>query len=106
MAETCYEYFTDDKLAVISTNEKRIVNQVLRLADERPGDVVIQFMPEKNGGVLVAKVPRSWIKKPSPPRAVSDEQRARMSEQFKNRVRNQSPHGEFQSGSGEEDEGE
>ena len=106
MAETSYEYFTDDKLAVISTNEKRIVNQVLRLADERPEDVVIQFMPEKNDGILVAKVPRSWIKKPSPPRAVSDEQRARMSEQFKNRVRNQSPHGEFQSGIDEEDEGE
>ena len=106
MAETSYEYFTDDKLAVISTNEKRIVNQVLRLAQDRPEDVVIQFLPEKNGGVLVAKVPRSWIKKPSPPRAVSDEQRARMSEQFKNRVRNQSPHGEFQSGIDEEGEDE
>lgn len=82
------------------------MNQVLRLAQERPEDVVIQFLPEKNGGVLVAKVPRSWIKKPSPPRVVSDEQRARMSEQFKNRARNQSSHGEFQSGSGEEDEGE
>lgn len=106
MAETSYEYFTDDKFAVISTNEKRIVNQVLRLAEERPGDVVIQFPPERNGGVLVAKVPRSWIRKPSPPRVVSDEQRARMSEQFKNRVRNQSPHGEFQSGIDEESEDE
>lgn len=106
MSETSYEYFTEDKVAVISTNEKRIVNQVLRLAQERPDDVVIQFPPEKNGGVLVAKVPRSWIKKPSPPRVVSDEQRARMSEQFKNRVRNQSPHGEFQSGIDEEGEDE
>lgn len=66
--ETCYEYLTGDDWGCVSTNETRIINQINRLKAERPVDVVIQHSPEDNDGVLVAKVPRSWIKKPSPPR--------------------------------------
>lgn len=65
--ETAYEYITSDNHAVISSNEKRIINHILKLKKERPDDVVIDFLPEDNNGVIVAKVPRSWIKKPSPP---------------------------------------
>lgn len=90
MAETSYEYITNEPHALISTGESKIIRHVLRLADEHPADVDIRFLPENNGGVLVAKVPRTWIKKPSPPRVVSDEQRKRMSEAFKNRFGNQS----------------
>lgn len=91
MVETSYEYITNEPHALISTSELKIIRHVLRLADEHPADVDIRFLPENNGGVLVAKVPRTWIKKPSPPRVVSDEQRKRMSEAFKNRFGNQSP---------------
>ena len=89
MVETAYEYITNEPHALISTSELKIIRHVLRLADEHPADVDIRFLPENNGGVLVAKVPRTWIKKPSPPRVVSDEQRKRMSEAFKNRFGNQ-----------------
>lgn len=65
--ETAYEYITSDKHAVVSSNEKRIVNQILRLKKDRPDEVIINFLPENNDGVIVAKVPRSWIRKPVPP---------------------------------------
>ena len=91
MAETSYEYITNAPRALISTSEPKIIRHMLRLADEHPVDVDIRFMPENNDGVLVARVPRPWIKKPSPPRVVSDEQRKKMSEAFKNRFGNQNP---------------
>jgi len=91
MAETVYEYITNEPHAVISTSEPKIIRHVLRLADEHPADVDIRFLPENNDGVLVARVPKTWVKKPSPPRVVSDEQRKRMSEACKNRFQNQSP---------------
>lgn len=66
--ETCYEYLTGDDWGCVSTNETRIINQINRLKTKYPDDVAIQRSPEDNDGVLVAKIPRTWIKKPSPPR--------------------------------------
>lgn len=54
MAETSYEYITNAPCALISTSEPKIIRHMLRLADERPVDVDIRFMPENNDGVLVA----------------------------------------------------
>ena len=64
--ETCYEYFTDEQFANVCSNEKKIINHILRLKEKYPDDVVIEHTPESNLGVLCAKVPRSWIKKPTP----------------------------------------
>ena len=68
MAESYYEYMTSDDWACVSSNETKIINHIKKMKAQYPNDVTIQHYPEKNSGVIVARVPRSWIKKPSPPR--------------------------------------
>lgn len=86
MAETAYEYFTDETSATVSSNEKRVINRLARLAENHPDEVAIIFPPERNGGVMVARIPRRWVKLPSPPpkgRQMSDEQRDAARERLK-----------------------
>lgn len=75
--ETCYEYYTDEKWACISSDEKKVINRIMELHEVHPDEVVISSYPGSNQGVIVAKIPRVWVKLPSPPkkRVMTDEQR-------------------------------
>ncbi len=84
--ETCYEYYTDEKWACISSDEKKVINRIMELHEAHPNEVVISCSPENNQGVIVAKIPRVWIKLPSPPkkRILTDEQRRIAGERLRN----------------------
>ena len=84
--ETAYEYVVNERNALVSSDEPKVIRRVEELARKFPEEVLIQRSPKENHGVLVARVPRTWIKLPTPPRSLnlSDEQR----EAVKNRLRN------------------
>lgn len=82
--ETCYEQTADRKTGVVSTNERKWINKLIKLAEAHPNDVHIMKRPEENCGALLIAVPKTWFKI-SPPRqrTLSEEQRAVLSERLK-----------------------
>lgn len=83
MAETAFDYLTEDKHATFTSSETKWINKIKKLANEYPDEVKIMYEPDDNQGYLVAHVPKSWIKV-SPPRKCNytDEQRAAMAERL------------------------
>ena len=81
--ETCINATNEDDYAVVCSSEQKWINKIKKLHDERPNEVEIKYAPETNQGVIVAHVPKSWMKV-SPPRQVNytDEQRAAMAERL------------------------
>lgn len=69
--------------AYVGSDQKRIINAIHRLKEQRPGEVEIMAEPEDNDGCIYAKVPRSWIRI-APPRQVSEDTRARSAEHLRN----------------------
>ena len=93
--ETAYNQTADSKTAELSTDERKWVNKLLRLAEQHPDQVRIIEHPDDNYGVLLAELPKSWFKI-SPPRSrtMSEEQKAAAAERLRNarhinNVRNQ-----------------
>ena len=83
--ETCFEYLDVDNIATVGSSERRWINKIIRLHEQRPDEVKIVRMPEDNDGYILAHVPKSWVKL-SPPKQVNltDEQRAARAERLKN----------------------
>ena len=85
LRETSVDFLNVDKHATFCSSETKWINKILKLHEAHPDEVEIAYAPEDNDGMLVAHVPKNWIKI-SPPRKVNytDEQRAaiakRMSE--------------------------
>lgn len=81
--ETACEYL-DDKIMRVSTDERRWINKLLKIAKEHPNEVEIICLPEDNGGCLYLKCPASYLKI-SPPlrRSMTEEQRIAASERMK-----------------------
>jgi hypothetical protein len=81
MIEVGMNYTDRDEHAFFSANERRHVNNILRLAEKYPDDVTIRIMPEDNDGQILAWIPKKWIRI-SPPKKMdyTDEQRAELSE--------------------------
>ena len=77
----CSIDWTDHKTAWVSVDDNAMINRVTRLKEQYPGEVDILFTPGNNNGMLVAKLPRKWIKI-NPPRKMSDEQRKQASERL------------------------
>lgn len=77
----CSIDWTDTKQAWVSVDDRAMINKVLRLKEEHPDDVKILNLPETNSGMMVAVVPKPWIKI-RPPRKMSDEQKAKMSDRL------------------------
>lgn len=65
--ETCFNYC--DSEAFFSSNERKWVNNIRKLATQYPNECVILQQPETNGGFIYAKVPTSWLRV-RPPRKV------------------------------------
>ena len=74
--ETGFDYLDSDKHATFSSSETKWINKILKLKEEHPNEVDIQCYPEDNQGMLVAHLPKKWMKI-SPPRTreMTDEQR-------------------------------
>lgn len=81
--ETAVGYLNVDSYATFSSSEQKWINKILKLQESHPNDVQIEYMPEDNNGMLVAHVPKSWLKV-SPPRQLNytDEQRAEAAERL------------------------
>ena len=78
--ETCIEY-CEPGWAWMSTDERRWINKLRKLAEERPDECVILKPPEDNGGFIYAKFPQKWVNV-KPPKVVNltDEQKAARAE--------------------------
>lgn len=81
--ETCIEYLNVDDNATFCSSESKWINKILKLKEEHPDEVDIQAYPEDNQGMIVAHVPKSWMKL-SPPRKsnFTEEQRAEIAERL------------------------
>ena len=73
--ETCIEY-CEPGWAWMSTDERRWINKLRKLAHDRPDECVIVKQPEENGGFIYAKIPQKWVRV-NPPKVVNltDEQK-------------------------------
>lgn len=73
--ETCINY-CEPGFAFMSSDERRWINAIHKLAKEKPDDVVIINEPDTNGGFIYAKFPQKWVRV-RPPRnvSISDERR-------------------------------
>lgn len=69
--------------AYVGSDQKRIVNAIHRLKEQRPAEVKILEEPVDNDGCIYAKVPRSWIRI-APPRQMSESARERSAERLRN----------------------
>ena len=68
----------------LSTDERRLINRILRFRESRPNDVEIIKMPEENDGCLYCKLPAKWLKiTPPSVRVLTDDQRAKSAERLK-----------------------
>ena len=85
--ETCYEYYTDEKWACISSDEKKVINRIMELHEAHPDEVVISNRPESNQGVMVAKIPRAYPILPCPSLFSLPAQKARLDRRAETRSR-------------------
>ena len=74
--ETCIEY-CEPGWAWMSTDERRWINKLRKLAHERPDECIILKQPEENDGFIYAKFPQKWVRV-NPPKVanMTDEERA------------------------------
>lgn len=84
LKETNIDIVSTDDYATVSSSELRQINKIRKLHESNQEEVKIVIAPEDNYGVIVAKMPKSYIKI-SPPRKVNytEEQRAAMAERMK-----------------------
>lgn len=82
--ETAFNYL-DDKIVFFSSDERKWINKLRKLADEHPDECQITVQPENNDGCINARFPAKWLKIAPPiKRNMTDEQRAALSERAKN----------------------
>lgn len=87
--ETAVGYLSSDSYAVLSSNEQKWINKIIKLRESHPDEVEIKYLPEDNNGMMLVHIPKSWLKV-SPPRQVNytDEQRAALAERMSKVARN------------------
>lgn len=75
--ETATNYCSDTGRMSVTSNERRWINKLRRLAETNPDDVRLVAVPESNDGYICCHVPSGWLKI-TPPRKMNltDEQRA------------------------------
>lgn len=84
LIETSIEYVTVDNYATFCSGERKWVSKINKLKEQYPDDVQITQSPESNGGIIVAHIPKSWLKV-SPPKKVNmtEERRQKLAENLK-----------------------
>lgn len=74
--ETAYDWTSRDDAALLSSNDPKVIKKIEEYASEHPNEVTILQQPHKNGGYLMASIPKSWIRiKPPNKKNLTDEQR-------------------------------
>lgn len=83
LKETVFECVDVDNQATFCSGERKWINKILRLKEKFPDEVEIVCGPDDNDGIILAHVPKSWLKV-SPPKKVdySEEQRAAAAERL------------------------
>ena len=81
--ETNIDIVNTETQATVSSSELKQINKIKKLHESHPEEVKIIIAPEDNYGVIVAKMPKSYIKI-SPPRKVNytEEQKAAAAERL------------------------
>jgi len=76
--DTCINY-CEPGWAFMSSDERRWINRLNKLAETHPDECIILEKPETNNGFIYAKFPIKWARV-SPPRQVvmTDEKRANL----------------------------
>ena len=83
--ETVCEYTSDAPYMTISTDERKMINRLLKFAEQRPNEVSVLAYPEKNDGCLYIRCPKDYLKiAPKTRRNMSDEERTRRGEMLRN----------------------
>ena len=73
--ETCIEY-CEPGFAFMSTDERKWINAIRKLAEQKPDDCIILKQPEQNSGFIYAKFPQKWVRvRPPKEIAMTDEKR-------------------------------
>jgi len=81
--ETACEY--TDETMVVSTDERWLINRILKFKEQRPDDITIIRLPENNDGCLYCKMPANWLKiSPPAKRNLTDEQRKEIGQRLQN----------------------
>ena len=77
----CYD---ERKIAFFSSDERRWITKIRKLAERYPDECQITVQPEGNDGCINAKFPASWFRV-APPRKMNmtDEQKAAMAERLR-----------------------
>ena len=88
--ETAVSY-DERKIAFFSSDEKKWINKMRKLAEQYPDECQITVQPENNDGCINAKFPAKWLKV-SVPRSVNmtEEQRQAAAERMR-RMRDANP---------------
>lgn len=76
--------YLDDKAMHISTDERRMINRLLKLVEQYPDEAQIIERPETNDGCLYMKCPADWLLIRHPKKlSLTDEQRAAAAERLR-----------------------
>ncbi len=67
--ETCFNY-TDTETCYMSSDERKWINRIIKLAKEHPDEVHIIKYPDYNDGCIYATIPAKWVQV-KPPRVVN-----------------------------------
>jgi len=83
MAEIGINYCAEDAAMHVSTDDRKWVTRMRKLAEAHPDAVRIIAEPETNGGYFTLDIPKCWLRI-SPPKKLdlSDEQRAEIAERL------------------------
>lgn len=74
--ETCVEYIDAEPHATFCSAERKWITKILKLKEVHPNEVDIRKYPTSNDGIILAHLPKSWLKiSPPKTRNMTDEQR-------------------------------
>lgn len=79
--ETQTGYLADDQVLWFSSDERKWITRILKLAEAHPQEVTIKKRPEENDGCIYATMPATWLKiSPPAKKDLTDEQRQELAE--------------------------
>ena len=78
--ETCFNY-CDKDVAFFSSDERKWINKIHKLKQQRPDEVTILREPENNDGCIYCRLPAYYLRL-QPKREYTEEERAAMSQRL------------------------
>ena len=79
--ETCVTRIQGDNHIGIYTSERKYINQIMKLKEEYPNDVVINKI--NLDGSICVDMPYDWFRMPKAKRKISSEQKEKLKENMK-----------------------